>query len=109
MTYAGKSRQRTNVPLRPQISQSAFIKELAGARFLSGVTATGSALKAVSGMNFSRSTDIIIVTDGFSFDSVEEESNQLRYSVFKFFAELRQIHSTLTAAEMVNVHVLYHA
>ncbi|RCN45054.1 hypothetical protein ANCCAN_08919 [Ancylostoma caninum] len=82
MTYAGKTRQRINVPPHSQISKQLFMKKLAKARFLSGVTATGSALKAVASLKFPHSTDIIVVTDGFSFDSVDEEAAQLRFTIF---------------------------
>ncbi|KIH69138.1 von Willebrand factor type A domain protein [Ancylostoma duodenale] len=90
MTYAGKTRQRMNVPPHSQISKQLFMKKLAKARFLSGVTATGSALKAVASLKFSHSTDIIVVTDGFSFDSVDKEAEQLSFvqsnnAVYLFF------------------------
>ncbi|EPB68095.1 hypothetical protein ANCCEY_12812 [Ancylostoma ceylanicum] len=80
MTYAGKTRQRINVPPHSRISKQLFMRKLAKARFLSGVTATGSALKAVANLKFPHSTDIIVVTDGFSFDSVEKEAEQLSSS-----------------------------
>ncbi|VDM53026.1 unnamed protein product [Angiostrongylus costaricensis] len=78
MTYASKRRQRINVPIKLQISKQLFMKKLARARFLSGVTATGAALRAVESLKFPRRTDVIVVTDGFSFDSVRTEAERLR-------------------------------
>ncbi|KAE9412978.1 hypothetical protein Angca_005436, partial [Angiostrongylus cantonensis] len=78
MTYASKRRQRINVPMKLQISKQLFMKKLARARFLSGVTATGAALRAVASLKFPRRTDVIVVTDGFSFDSVRTEAERLR-------------------------------
>ncbi|VDP17496.1 unnamed protein product [Heligmosomoides polygyrus] len=71
LTYAGRTRQRMNVPPRLQISKRA--------RFLSGVTATGAALRAVAQLDFPHRTDVIVVTDGFSFDSVNAAAQRLRY------------------------------
>ncbi|KAJ1364816.1 hypothetical protein KIN20_024989 [Parelaphostrongylus tenuis] len=78
MTYASKRRQRLNVPIKLQIPKQLFMKKLARARFLSGVTATGAALRAVAELKFPRQTDIVVVTDGFSFDSVKTEAQRLR-------------------------------
>lgn len=78
LTYAGRTRQRMNVPPRLQISKSLFMKKLSRARFLSGVTATGAALRAVAQLDFPHRTDVIVVTDGFSFDSVNAAAQRLR-------------------------------
>ncbi|VDL69376.1 unnamed protein product [Nippostrongylus brasiliensis] len=78
MTYAGRKRQRINVPPQLQISKGLFLKKLTRARFLSGVTATGAALRAVAKLDFPHRTDIVVVTDGFSFDTVDAEAELLR-------------------------------
>ncbi|CAJ0609641.1 unnamed protein product [Cylicocyclus nassatus] len=78
MTYAGRTRQRINVSPRSHLSKSLFAKKVASAPFLSGITATGSALKTLANLNFVRSTDVVVVTDGFSFDRVQEGSQLLR-------------------------------
>ncbi|KJH41902.1 hypothetical protein DICVIV_12117 [Dictyocaulus viviparus] len=78
MTYANKRQQRLNVPIDLRIPKKLFLKKLAKARFLSGVTATGAALRAVAALQFLRKTDIIVVTDGFTFDTVGVEAQKLR-------------------------------
>ncbi|KAK6009055.1 von Willebrand factor type A domain protein [Ostertagia ostertagi] len=78
MTYAGRTRQRINIPPQLNISKDLFVKKLLRARFLSGITATGAALRVASELQFVRRTDIVVVTDGFSFDSVNVDAQRLR-------------------------------
>ncbi|KAK5978302.1 hypothetical protein GCK32_004660 [Trichostrongylus colubriformis] len=78
MTYAGRSRQRINIPPRLLLSKDLFIKKMLRARFLSGITATGAALRAVAQLPFVHTTDVVVITDGFSFDSVTADALRLR-------------------------------
>ncbi|XGW35021.1 hypothetical protein V3C99_018788 [Haemonchus contortus] len=78
MTYAGRSRQRINIPLGLPISKELFMRKLLRARFLSGITATGAALRTAAGLQFAPRTDVVVITDGFSFDSVNAEAQRLR-------------------------------
>uniref|UniRef100_A0A1I7X481 VWFA domain-containing protein n=1 Tax=Heterorhabditis bacteriophora TaxID=37862 RepID=A0A1I7X481_HETBA len=80
MTYAGRKRQRMNIPLQLDVSQDLFIRKLERARFLGGITATGAAIHEVTSAlaDVENPTVVVIITDGFSFDDVEDQSAALR-------------------------------
>ncbi|CAD6189100.1 unnamed protein product [Caenorhabditis auriculariae] len=80
ITYSGRSRQRVNLPFSKEPNLPKFLQKLRKARFLRGVTATGSAISATTdfAIRHGGNMQVVVVTDGFSFDEVSLKSEALR-------------------------------
>ncbi|CAB3410270.1 unnamed protein product [Caenorhabditis bovis] len=80
ITFSGRSRQRIVVPLSNEPNAPKFIAKLKRARFLRGITATGSAISATTQyiLQKGRNVQVVVVTDGFSFDDVQQQAEALR-------------------------------
>ncbi|EGT40460.1 hypothetical protein CAEBREN_11074 [Caenorhabditis brenneri] len=80
ITFAGRTRQKIVVPLPEEPNGIKFVEKLRKARFLRGVTAAGAAISVTTQyvLQKSRPVQVVVVTDGFSFDDVDRQSEALR-------------------------------
>lgn len=80
ITFAGRTRQKIVVPLPETPNGSKFVEKLRKARFLRGVTAAGAAISVTTQyvLQKNRHVQVVVVTDGFSFDDVDRQSEALR-------------------------------
>uniref|UniRef100_A0A8R1I6W7 VWFA domain-containing protein n=1 Tax=Caenorhabditis japonica TaxID=281687 RepID=A0A8R1I6W7_CAEJA len=100
ITFAGRTRQKIVVPLPEEPNGKKFTEKLKKARFLRGVTATGAAISVTTQyvLQKTRNVQVVIVTDGFSFDDVEQQSEALRtvvenevYVTGRYFPVVRNV------------------
>ncbi|CAO4387018.1 unnamed protein product [Caenorhabditis nigoni] len=80
ITFAGRTRQKIVVPLPEAPNGSKFVEKLKKARFLRGVTAAGAAISVTTQyvLQKNRPVQVVVVTDGFSFDDVDRQAEALR-------------------------------
>uniref|UniRef100_A0A1I7T9V7 VWFA domain-containing protein n=1 Tax=Caenorhabditis tropicalis TaxID=1561998 RepID=A0A1I7T9V7_9PELO len=80
ITFAGRTRQKIVVPLPEEPNGIKFVEKLRKARFLRGVTAAGAAISVTTQyvLQKNRNVQVVVVTDGFSFDDVDRQSEALR-------------------------------
>ncbi|VDL75066.1 unnamed protein product [Nippostrongylus brasiliensis] len=80
--YSSSRRMKLRIPLGSINDRSTLMKSVKGLPFLSGITATGAALKlAALAMNDRRTkvhTNVVVITDGFSYDTIKDYAPQLR-------------------------------
>uniref|UniRef100_A0A914W075 VWFA domain-containing protein n=1 Tax=Plectus sambesii TaxID=2011161 RepID=A0A914W075_9BILA len=80
--YSSKLRQQIRIPLGTHDSKEALVSAVHDLPFFAGITETGAALTlaktALAQRRAGVAVDVIVVTDGFSFDSVKEGIEEIR-------------------------------
>uniref|UniRef100_A0A9J2PG51 VWFA domain-containing protein n=1 Tax=Ascaris lumbricoides TaxID=6252 RepID=A0A9J2PG51_ASCLU len=79
--YSSKSRQKVVVQMDDKPDKETFLKTIERLPFHAGITATGAALdlslRALQKRRSDKRTAVLVLTDGFTFDDVEEQSKNL--------------------------------
>ncbi|CAI2358170.1 unnamed protein product [Caenorhabditis sp. 36 PRJEB53466] len=100
ITFAGRTRQKIVVPLPEEPNSNNFTEKLRKARFLRGVTAAGAAISVTTQyvLQKARNVQVVVVTDGFSFDDVLHQSEALRtvvgsetYATGRYFPVVKNV------------------
>ncbi|KAF1749063.1 hypothetical protein GCK72_025530 [Caenorhabditis remanei] len=108
ITFAGRTRQKIVVPLPEEPNGIKFVEKLRKARFLRGVTAAGAAISVTTQyvLQKSRHVQVVVVTDGFSFDDVDRQSEALRavvgmetYATGRYFPVVRNVLLSIGGAD----------
>ncbi|VDM29862.1 unnamed protein product [Toxocara canis] len=79
--YSSKSRKKLVVQMDDEPDKESFLKTIDRLPYFGGITATGAALdlslQALEKRRLDKRTVVVVLTDGFSFDRVQEPSKQL--------------------------------
>ncbi|EYC17802.1 hypothetical protein Y032_0029g1878 [Ancylostoma ceylanicum] len=82
IVYSSSTKQKEKIPLGSINDPAQLTKAVQALPFLSGTTATGAALgfaeQALRNRRADVHTTVVVITDGFSYDSTERTATQLR-------------------------------